>query len=63
MRTELGLGMALRLGIGWDINGGWVWDGVEEGMATCCSLLAWKVPWTEEPGGLQSTGLQRVGHD
>ena len=27
------------------------------------SILAWKVPWTEEPGGLQSTGLQRVGHD
>ena len=35
---------------------------VEE-MATHSSFLAWKIPWTEEPGGLQSTGLQRVGHD
>ena len=32
-------------------------------MATHSSTLAWKVPWTEEPGGLQSMGLQRVGHD
>ena len=34
-------------------------------MATHChsSILAWEIPWTEEPGGLQSTGLQRVGHD
>ena len=31
-------------------------------MATHCSILAWKIPWREEPGGLQSTGLQRVGH-
>ena len=35
----------------------------EEGMATHSSILAWRIPWTEEPGGLQSTGLQRVGHD
>ena len=35
----------------------------EEGMATHCSLLAWRIPWTEEPGGLQSTGSHRVGHD
>ena len=35
----------------------------EEGMATHCSVLAWRIPWTEEPGGLQSTELQRVGHD
>ena len=35
----------------------------EEGMATHSSLLAWRIPWTEEPGGLQSTGSQRVGHD
>ena len=34
-----------------------------EGMATHSSTLAWEIPWTEEPGGLQSTGLQRVGHD
>ena len=32
-------------------------------MATYCSTLAWKLPWTEEPGGLQSMGSQRVGHD
>ena len=35
----------------------------EEEMATHCSILAWKIPWTEEPGGLQSTGLQRIGHN
>ena len=38
-------------------------DPLEEGMATCCSILAWRIPWTEEPGGLQSMGLQRVRHD
>ena len=32
-------------------------------MATHSSILDWEIPWTEEPGGLQSTGLQRVGHD
>ena len=36
---------------------------LEEEMATHSSILAWKMPWTEEPGGLQSMGLQRVGHD
>ena len=35
----------------------------EKAMATHSSILAWKIPWTEEPGRLQSTGLQRVGHD
>ena len=34
----------------------------EEGMATHSSILAWRIPWTEEPGGLQSMGSQRVGH-
>ena len=34
-----------------------------EGMATHSSILAWRIPWTEEPGGLQSIGLQRVRHD
>ena len=38
-------------------------DLLEKEMATYCSVLAWKVPWTEEPGGLQSTVSQRVGHD
>ena len=32
-------------------------------MAACSSILAWKTPWTEKPGGLQSMGAQRVGHD
>ena len=36
---------------------------LEEGMTTHSSILAWRVPWTEEPGGLESTQLQRVGHD
>ena len=34
-----------------------------EGIATHSSILAWRIPWTEEPGGLQSMGLQRVEHD
>ena len=38
-------------------------DPVEQEMATYSSILAWKIPWTEEPGGLQSMGLQRVRHD
>ena len=38
-------------------------DPLEEGMATPCSILVWEISWTEEPGGLQSMGLQRVGHD
>ena len=36
---------------------------LEKEMATHSSTLAWRIPWTEEPGGLQSTGSQRVGHD
>ena len=38
-------------------------DPLEEGMVTHSSILAWKIPWTEEPGGLQSIELQRTGHD
>ena len=38
-------------------------DPLEEGMATHSSILTWKISCTEEPGGLQSMGLQRVGHD
>ena len=38
-------------------------DPLEEGMATHSSILAWKLPWTEEPGGLQSMVLQRVEHN
>ena len=37
-------------------------DPVEKGMATHSSILAWRIPWTEEPGGLQSMGSQRVRH-
>ena len=38
-------------------------DPLEKGMATCSTILAWRILWTEEPGGLQSMGSQRVGHD
>ena len=38
-------------------------DPLEKGMATHSSILAWKIPWTEEPGGLQSVGLQRAGQN
>ena len=38
-------------------------DPLEKEMATHSSILAWRIPWMEEPGGLQSTGSQRVGHD
>ena len=38
-------------------------DPLEKGMATYSSILAWRIPWTEELGGLQSMGWQRVGHD
>ena len=38
-------------------------DPLEKGMATHSSILAWRIPWTEEPGGLQSMGSQRVRHN
>ena len=38
-------------------------DPLKEGMATHSSSLAWRIPWAEEPGGLESMGLKRVGHD
>ena len=41
---------------------GWK-DPLERGTATHSSILAWRIPWTEEPGRLQSMGSQRVGHD
>ena len=46
----------------WVRSLGWE-DPLEEGMATPSSILAWRIPRTEEPGGLQSMGLQRVEHD
>ena len=42
--------------LGWD-------EPLEEEMATHSRILAWRIPWTEEPGGLQSMGSQSVGHD
>ena len=40
------------------------WEGpLEEGVATHSSIFTWRIPWTEEPGGLQYIGLQKVGHD
>ena len=44
------------LSLGWE-------DPLEKGMATHSSILAWRIPRTEEPGGLRSMGLQRVRHD
>ena len=46
----------------------WVWslgweDPLEKGMATFSNILAWRIPWKKELGGLQSTGLQRVGYN
>ena len=41
---------------------GWE-DPLEKGMATHSSILAWEIPWTEEPGGVQSMGSERIGHD
>ena len=38
-------------------------DALEEGMATHSSILAWSIPWTEEPGGVHSLGLHRVRHN
>ena len=46
----------------WVRSLGWE-DSLEEGMATHSNILAWKSPWTGEPRGLQSMGLQRAGHD
>ena len=46
----------------WVRSLGWE-DPLEEGMATPSNILAWRIPWTEEPGGLQSMGLQTVRHD
>ena len=46
----------------WVQSLGWE-DPLEKEMATHSSPLAWRIPWTEEPGGLQSMGLHRVGHD
>ena len=46
----------------WVLSLSWE-DPLEEEMTTHSSILTWEMSWTEEPGGLQSTGLQRVGHN
>ena len=46
----------------WVLSLGWE-DLLEKGMATHSSILAWRIPWTEKPGGPQSMGLQRVGYN
>ena len=46
----------------WVQSLGWE-DSLEKEMATHSSILAWRIPWAEKPGGLQSMGSQRVGHD
>ena len=46
----------------WVRSLGWE-DALEEDMETYSSILAWRIPWTEEPGRLQSTGSQRIRHD
>ena len=46
----------------WVQSLGWE-DPLEKEMATHSSILAWRIPWTEDPGRLQSMGSQRVGHD
>ena len=51
-----GLSGLIPVTMGWE-------DPLEEGMATHSSVLAWRIPWTEEPNGLQSMGLPRVGHN
>ena len=63
--TSLVAQMVKRLPAMWEI---WIQslgqeDPLEKEMATHSSTLAWTIPWMEEPGGLQSMGLQRVGHD
>ena len=56
MRTLPAMQEAWVRSLGWE-------DLLEKEMATHSSILAWKIPWTEEPVGLQSMGSQRVGHD
>ena len=64
-KTFLVAQMVKHLSTMWEILArslGWE-DPLEKEMATHASTLAWKIPWMEEPGGLQSMGLQQVGHD
>ena len=56
VRNLLAMQETLVRSLGWE-------DPLEEEKATYSSILAWEIPWTGEPGGLQSRGLQIVGHD
>ena len=63
--TSLVAQMVKRLSTSWETwvrSLGWE-DPLEKEMAIHSSTIAWKIPWTEEPGRLQSMGSQRVGHD
>ena len=65
LRVSLGAQMVKNLPAMWET---WIqcldWEvPLEKRMATYSSIVAWGIPWTEEPGGLQSTGSQRIGHD
>ena len=56
VKTSPAMLKTLVQSLGWE-------DPLEKETATHSSILAWRIPWTEEPGGLQSMGLRRVGHD
>ena len=56
VKNLLGMWEAWVRSLGWE-------EPLEEEMGTHSSILAWEIPWTEEPGGLESMGLQRVRHD
>ena len=56
VKNPLAIQKTQALSLGWE-------DPLEEGITTHSSILAWRIPWAEEPGGLQSIGLQRVGPD
>ena len=65
IRASLVAQMVKKLSAVWEIQ---VWslgreDPLEKEMATPSSILVWRIPWTEEPSGLQSMGSLRVGHD
>ena len=65
MRTSLVAQMVKRLSTMWEtrVRSPGREDPLEKEMAIHFSTIAWKIPWTEEPGGLQPMGSQRVGHD
>ena len=59
IKIEIFMDVILETVISFSVIG----DILEKGMATHSSILAWRIPWTEESGGLQPMGSQRVGHD